>query len=93
MYNKGESWNKNQSNNFDVTVGSYKGTKVCELIGIFMLSLIGNKYNPNSIALYRDDGLTVFKNTSCPNLKKIKKTFQKMFEMFRYYHKIHHENS
>ena len=30
-------------------MGSYDGAEVCELIGIFMLSLIGNKYNPNNI--------------------------------------------
>ena len=45
-----------------------------------MLSLIGNKYNPNNIGLYRDDGLAVFKNTSGPQSEKIKKTFQKMFK-------------
>ena len=39
---------------------SYDGAEVCELIGIFMLSLIGNKYKPNNIGLYRDDGLAVF---------------------------------
>ena len=54
--------------------------EVCELIGIFMLSLIGNRYNPNNIGLYRDDGLAVFKNTSGPQSEKIKKTFQRMFE-------------
>ena len=35
-------------------MGSYDGTEVREIIGIFRLSLIGNKYNPNSIELYRD---------------------------------------
>ena len=61
-------------------MGSYDGADVCELIGIFMLSLIGNKYNPYNIGLYRDDGLAVFKNTSRPRSEKIKKTFQKMFK-------------
>ena len=42
--------------------------------------VIGNKYNPNNIGLYRDDGLAVFKNTSGPQSEKIKKTFQKMFK-------------
>ena len=60
LYNEGEPWIKKQSNSFDVTMGSYDGAEVCELIGIFMLSLIGNKYNPNNIGLYRDDGLAVF---------------------------------
>ena len=80
LYKEGEPWIKKQSNNFDVTMGSYDGAEVCELIGIFMLSLIGNKYNPNNIGLYRDDGLAVFKNTSGPQSEKIKKTFQKMFK-------------
>ena len=61
-------------------MGSYDGAEVCELIGIFILSLIGNKYNPNNIGLYRDDGLAVFRNTSGPQSEKIKKTFQKMFK-------------
>ena len=66
LYNEGEPWIKKQSNNFDVTMGSCDGAEVCELISIFMLSLIGNKYNLNNIGLYRDDGLAVFKNTSGP---------------------------
>ena len=37
-------------------MGSYDGAEVCELSGIFMLSLTGNKYNSNKIGLYRDDG-------------------------------------
>ena len=45
-----------------------------------MLSLIGNKLDPKSIGLYRDDGLAVFKNINGPQSEKIKKTFQKMFK-------------
>ena len=80
LYKEGEPWFKKQSNNFDVTMGSYDGAEVRELIDIVMLSLISNKYNPNNIGLYRDDGLAVFKNTSGPQSEKIKKTFQKMFK-------------
>ena len=58
-------------------MGSYDGAEVCELSGIFMLSLTGNKYNPNNIELYRDDGLAIFKNTSGHNLNKIKRFFKK----------------
>ena len=59
-------------------MGSYDGAEICELIGTFMLSLIGNKYNPNNTGVYRDDRLAVFKNTSGSQSEKIKKTFQKM---------------
>ena len=61
-------------------MGSYDGAEVCELISIFMSSLIGNKYNPNNIGHYRDDGLAVFKNKSGPQSEKIKKIFQKIFK-------------
>ena len=44
LYKEGEPQIKKRSNNFDVTMGSYDGAEVCELIGIFMLSLIG-KFN------------------------------------------------
>ena len=71
---------KNQNNHFDVTMGLYNGPEVCELIRMFMLHLISSKYNVNNIGLYRDDGLAVFKNTSCPQCEKSKKTSQEMFE-------------
>ena len=70
LYNEGEPLIKKQMTNFGVTMGSYDRAGVCELIGIFMLSLIGNIYNRNNIGLYRDDGLTVFKNTSNPISEK-----------------------
>ena len=77
LYNEGEPQIKKQSNNFDVAMGSYDRAEVCELISIFMLSLIGNIYNRNNIGLYRDDGLAVFKSRSSPQSEKIKKTFSK----------------
>ena len=58
-------------------MGSYGGADVCELTGIFMLSLIGNKYNPNNIGLYGDDGLTFLKIQAARNLKKLKRLFKK----------------
>ena len=61
-------------------MGPYDRAEVCELIGIFMFSVIGNKYSPNSIRLYRDEGLAVSKITSGPQSEKVKKTFQKMFK-------------
>ena len=57
---------KKQRNHFDVPVGSYDVAQVCKFISIFMLSLTGNKYNPNDIGLYKDDTLKVFKTTSRP---------------------------
>ena len=55
---------KKENGSFDVTLGAYDGAKVCELIGIYMLYLIGKKYDSKNIGLFRDDGLTLFKNVS-----------------------------
>ena len=77
LYKEGQPWIKKQRNNFDVTIGSYGGADVCERTGIFMLSLIGNKYNPNNTGLYRDDGLAFLKIQAARNLKKLKRIFKK----------------
>ena len=75
LYNNGEPWVKKEGGSFDVTMGAYDGAEVCELIGIYMLHLIGKKYDSKNIGLYRDDGLAVFKNVSEPSSEKEKKTF------------------
>ena len=47
---------------FDVTMGSYDGAEVCEFVGLFILNGLSNEYGKESIGLYRDDGLAIFKN-------------------------------
>ena len=45
------------------------------------LSFFGNKIGPNSIGLYRNDGLAVFKNASGPQSGNTKKNFHKKFKI------------
>ena len=47
-----------------LTIGVYDSVKICELVGIFLLDKISVKYDKNSIILYRDKGLSVFKNST-----------------------------
>ena len=70
LYNDGEPWVKKKGGSFDVTMGAYDGAEVCELIGIYMLYLIGKKYDSKNIGLYRDDRLAVFKKVSGPASEK-----------------------
>ena len=51
----------------------YDGAKVCELFGIYMLRLIGKKYDSKNIGLYRVDGLALFKDIRGPPSGKVKK--------------------
>ena len=58
---------------------AYDGAEVCELVGIFILYQLSRIYIKNVIGLYRDDGLTVFRNTRGPQAERIKKYFQSIF--------------
>ena len=80
LFSNGDTWIKKEDGLFDVTMGAYDGAEVCELVGAFLLSLIGEKYEKKDIGLYRDDGLAVFKNTSGPMNERIKKDFVKIFK-------------
>eukprot|EP00794_Sanderia_malayensis_P003990 gene3990-4541_t len=59
---------------------AYDSAEVCELVGIFMLNKINQKYNKNDIGLYRDDGIAVFKNVSGRESERIKKNLQSIFK-------------
>ena len=61
-------------------MGAYDRAEVCELIGIYMLYLVGKKYYSKNIDLYRDDGLAMFKNVSGPASQKIKKQTKSLFK-------------
>ena len=73
----GQPWFKKGESNFDVTLGAYDGAEVCELFCIFILSLLSKRINKNHIGLYRDDHLSILKNTSGPEAKKLKKSYLK----------------
>ena len=77
LFNERGTWIK-KDGLFDVTMGAYDGAEVCELAGTFSLDKISEKYDKNSIDLYRDDGLSVFKNKSDTHLN-IRKRFYKKY--------------
>ena len=61
---------------FDVTMGAYDDRELCELVGRFLLDKISVKYDKNSIGLYRNNGLSVFKNSTWKNKKELTKNIQ-----------------
>ena len=79
LYHQNSPWTKKNTNDmFDVTMGSYDGAETCELIGIYMLSLIAFKFK-DEVGLYRDDGLAVCKATP----KEIEKTKKEVCNVFK----------
>ena len=61
---------------FDVTMGTYHGAEVCELIWTFLSDKISVKYDKDGIGLYLNDGLSVFKNKSRTQLEIIKTAYK-----------------
>ena len=61
-------------------MGSYDGAEVCELVGLLILDKLGHKYNVKDIGLYRDDGLSVFKNVNGSQAERTRKEITKIFK-------------
>ena len=76
-------------------MGAYDGAEICELVGIFMLSLLSKKYSSDNIGLYRDDGLSVFKSISWQQAEKHNKNNSKHIQRERLTnnHKMQSQNS
>ena len=52
--------------NFDVTIGSHDDAELCELTGLYILSIMGSEFVKEEIGLYQDGGLGCFQNMSGP---------------------------
>ena len=65
---------------FDVTMGSFDGCELCEVVGLFVLHRMMEKFPEIDFGLYRDDGLGALKRTPRTKLEKLKKDLFKMFK-------------
>ena len=61
-------------------MGSYDGTEICELVGSYILHVLGEKYWKDKIGLYRDDGLACFTNINGSQAERIRKEFISIFK-------------
>ncbi len=83
LFNDGKPWTKKDSNSlFDVTMGSYDGAEICELVGLYILNNLRQKFGKENIGLHRDDGLAIMKNKSARLADKTRKELHKCFERF-----------
>ena len=53
-----------------------------KLVGTFLLEKISEICNKSNIGLYRDDGLSIFRNKSGTQLEKMKKKLQRLFKEY-----------
>lgn len=79
LFNGGRPWMK-KDGLFDVTMGSFDGAEICELVGLFALAKLPAQFRNGNTGLYRDDGLAVFKGMSGPKAERTKKDLQSYFQ-------------
>ena len=61
LFNNTNIWiKKNGDPDFDVTIRSFDGAELSELMGLYILHILREKYGKHRIGLYRDDGLGCF---------------------------------
>ena len=51
-------------------MGSVVEAEICKLVNNLLPQKLSEKYKRKNLALYRDDGLAIFKNVSGPASKK-----------------------
>ena len=61
-------------------MGNYDGAEVCELVGIYLLSLLANIVDRNNSGLYRDDGLIFLRNMNEQKMDRVRKNVIKNFK-------------
>ena len=79
LFGDKSTWLKKDGGKFDVTMGSYDGAEICELVGLYLLDLLSHKFNKEQIGLYRDDGLAALK-LSGPQADKARKDIVQIFK-------------
>ena len=81
LFDKNEPWaKKDNANLFDVSMGSFDGTDVCELVGLLALSKLNEKCDNNKvIGLYRDNGLAALRHVGPRSGNRIRKIFCDVF--------------
>ena len=63
---------------FDVTMWSYDGAEVCELVGLFILNI-----SKSNVGLYRNDGLAIVKGKNWRHADSIRKKLNTAFQQIK----------
>ena len=80
-----KTWEKiNSENQFNISMGSFNGAEICDLVGLFLLNEINksNIFNHNEFGIYRDDGMAVIRSKSPRTAENTTKKLIKLFKNF-----------
>ena len=80
LFTEDSPWTKTNGT-FDVSMGSYDGAEVAELVGLLILNEMNSRFHNLSFGLYRDDGLAVYEEetTSANQIENMKTEIKELF--------------
>ena len=63
LYHNDDPWVKKDTNvKFEATMSSYDDAGVCQIVWLLMLDILNKMFEEHSIGLYRDDGVSSYRN-------------------------------
>ena len=65
---------------FAVTMGSYDGAEICELVGLYLLDKLSKILDKVDVGLYRDDDLAAVNNSNGLLMDKLRKKIIALFK-------------
>ena len=81
LFFRNETWRKKSTEScFDVTMGSFDGAEICELVGLYIQSNLENILPKTNFGLYRDHELILLRNLNGQQMDKKRKTIIKIFK-------------
>lgn len=81
LFFEGLTWTKKENPQFDITMGSFDGAEVCELVGLFLLDQLtgtGLGIQKHQVGLCRDDGLMIIRGSK-RELDSLQKQVERLF--------------
>ena len=81
LFHENEPWKKKKTEScVDVTMDSYGGAEICELVGIYILTRLAGIIKKNNCGLYRDDGLVILRNVNGQQIDRSRKNIIKILK-------------
>ena len=80
LFSKHEIWVKKDNSLFDVTMESFHGAEICEIVGLYLLDKLSNLLGKENVGLYRDNGIAAINSCSGPVLDITRKSVIALFK-------------
>ena len=80
LFSKHEIWVKKYNSSFDMTMESFDGAEICEMVGLYLLDKLSNLLGQENVGLYRDDDLVAINSCSGPVLDTTRKNSIALFK-------------